>query len=300
MKNTNITFLKWLFFFSLNANALFSFGYNKTNHEHITRLAIKLLNQECQYTFINEKEAEAIIAGNISEDHFGFKWLNRLWNQHFYNPRKPEDKWERIHSIDVRFERIAKRCFERIGTSSYYYSIGEVIHHIQDVTNPAHVVPVYHGGYKKDQFDEQDILQYNLKVDDLDTNKKYNAPYLLSILKPIALTTLDGINEQFQVKVKVNGQVLSRLIDWSYFWKEDSNTWFGYYGLLGAPSDSKGERTDNYMSSEIVRKDSTYIMDKKTYTDYSSQQIKLAIVETAKFIYYAKCKDKKNPRRDQK
>jgi hypothetical protein len=273
--------------------------YSKQNHAIITQFAIKFLNKKYGSNFITEIEAKQIIKGNLSEDHFGKKWLIRLWNQHFYNPLKSKSNWKRSKSIDVRFERIAKRLFRKKNSKKFNYLIGEIIHHIQDVTNPAHVVPVYHGGSIKDQFDEQDISKYGFLIDEIsiDTSYLYNQPYLLSVLKPTAIKTLKSIEQRFDIKVKRNNTVSKKSIDWNYFWEEDNNQWFGRYGKLGSPNNKK-TKFDNYLKENIQIGKTTYIIDKDIYREYSIKQIKIAIVQTAQFIYYMKTyKNKGNTNR---
>ena len=258
-------------------NSFTAFGYNKKNHALITERAIFLLNERCE-NFITAEEANLIIEGNVSEDRNLFKMLIRLWNQHFYNPLKPREFWLRDKSIDVRFERIAKRWFDRPGSDKDFSSIGEIVHHIQDCTNPAHVVPVYHGGCLKDEFDEQDISAYLPRSIQIETNITYREPYLSSILGQPAIQTLESIRKPIDIKLENNGVISSRTIDWSYFWMDNPNGWFGEYGFLG----------NNYLYEKIPRGDTLYMIDKSTYDDYSSKQIELAVIQTANFIYFAK------------
>jgi hypothetical protein len=263
-------------------------AYSECNHAFITQCAIDLLNKKFGSEYISPKEAKEIINGNCSEDHFGLKWSVRLWNQHFYNPLKPKKYYKRVHSIDVRFERIAKRCFKRKSSSKYYFSIGEISHHIQDVTNPAHVVRIYHGGKLKDNFDEQYVSPFFPNKIEIDTTLSYKAPFHRSILAPTAIKTLGSINAQFEVKIKTTNDSISKTINWSYFWEDNPTDWFGKYGILGGPGNSKKTKTDNYLSEKIQHGDAIYYIDKKDYDNYSSQQIELAVVQTAQFIYYAK------------
>lgn len=281
--------------FSTNANLTENeLTYSKRNHAIITQYAINFLNKKYGANFITKTEAKQIIKGNLSEDHFGKKWLIRLWNQHFYNPLKSKSNWKRSKSIDVRFERIAKRLFRKRNSKKINYLIGEIIHHIQDVTNPAHVVPVYHGGNIKDRFDEQEISQFDFFKDNIsiDTSYVYNQPYLQSILKPIAIKTLKSIDQRFVVQVKRNNIARKKSIDWNYFWEGDNNQWFGHYGKLGIPSNKK-TKFDNYLKDSIQIGKTTFIIDKKTYAEYSTKQIKIAIIQTAQFIYYMKNLQKK-------
>lgn len=262
----------------LMATSILSFGYNKKNHAIITRCAIEFLNKYVHPDFITEAEANKIIKGNVSEDRNLFKHAIRLWNQHFYNPLKPIEFWKRSKSIDVRFERIAKRWFNRIGSDKYFNSIGEIIHHIQDCTNPAHVVPVFHGGILKDNFDEQDITPYLPGSITIDTNSNYVNPFLIAILKPVALQTLAALHDPFKVHVEQNDSAYSQTIDWAYYWQSNPNGWFGKYGLLG----------NNYLKENIVLQDVKYTIVNNYYAQYSSKQIEMAVLRTAEFIYFAK------------
>lgn len=259
-------------------NSLVVFGYNKKNHAIITRCAIQLLNNYFQKEFITNDEAYSIIKGNVSEDNSILKHLIRLWNQHFYNPFKPEELWRRSKSIDVRFKRIAKRWIKRIGSGRYFYSVGEIIHHIQDCTNPAHVIPIYHGGSLKDRFDEQDCDNFLPDSINIDTTVNYYTPYITSILNPVVGETLTSINDQFEILLNDKNNLSSKKIDWSYFWQDNPNAWFGKYGLLG----------NTYTDKKITIGEITYLINERIYKDYSSRQIALAVVQTANFIYFAK------------
>ncbi|GAA4379675.1 hypothetical protein GCM10023186_17310 [Hymenobacter koreensis] len=273
-----------LFFITENVLA-----YNEPNHCLITQRAIDLLNHRFGLDYITEAETNAILKGNSSEDAFGHKWLIRLWNQHFFNPLKPRQLWERNKSIDVRFERIADRCVARATASDFFFRVGEVVHHIQDATNPAHVVPVYHGGPLKDKFDEQLITNYLPETVALDTVTTYPAPFTLSILKPVAVRTLDNVKQPFVIQVAHHNAVSAKTIDWSYFWQENATAWFGAYGLLGAPtSDKPRKKIDNYWNTEIRHGDTSYSIDKRDYERFSSQQLEVAVRHTANFIRYAK------------
>lgn len=267
---------------------LSGFAYNTTNHEAITRQAIYLLNASYCCDFITPEEAKMIIKGNVSEDDNFLKGLSRPINQHFYNPRKANKYWKRIQSITVRFERIAKRCFKRIDSKKYFKYVGEIIHHIQDMTNPSHVVPVYHGPGLKDKFDEQYLSCYFPKRVEIDTLRSYGPIYLTSTLKPVAEKTLEAIKQSFEIYVMQDGVCIPRKIDWSCFWNENPTDWFGQYGYIGKPDKCAGEKIDNYFVSTIIKGDTTYFVDKLIYEDFSRKQVELAVLETARFLFYAK------------
>jgi len=267
---------------------LSGFAYNTSNHEAITQQAIYLLNYSYCLDFITPQEAKMIIKGNVSEDANALKGLTRAINQHFYNPLKANKYWKRIYSITVRFERIATRCFKRIDSKKYFKYVGEIIHHIQDATNPSHVVPVYHGPGLKDKFDEHYLACYFPKRVVIDTMMSYKSTYLTSTLKPVAIKTLEAIRDSFEIYVMRSGVCVQQKIDWSSFWKENPTCWFGQYGRLGQPDKCAGENIDNYFLSTIQKGDTTFFIDKCIYDDFSRKQVELAVIETARFLYYAK------------
>ena len=269
---------------------LSGFAYNTSNHEAITQHAIYLLNRQCKDVYITLEEAKMIIKGNVSEDAFGFKWAIRWCNQHFYNPLKERKHRKRIYSINERFERIAKRCFRRVGSKKYFKYVGEIVHHIQDMTNPSHVVPVYHGPGLKDKFDEHYLTCYFPDTIEINLSLPYDTPYLSSILKPVAEKTLDALKQRFDIYEMRNGNCVRQTIDWSKYWNENPEGWFGQYGEIGKPDKSAGQKIDNYVVEEIHKGDTTYYVDRRIYDDFSTQQVELAVIETARFLYYAKKK----------
>ena len=270
-----------LLFSSLNMLA-----YTPENHSLITQAAIDYLNDKYAYDFISKEEAEKIIKGNVSEDRLWYKWFVRLFNHHFYNPFKPLKLRTSFRSIQVRFDRISKRAFRKIQSKKYFYRVGELLHHVQDLSNPAHSVPVYHFKNPTDQFDGQDLIKTFKFESEIDTNTRYTSPYHASILKPVAQQTLQNIQDKFEIKVQIAGAQSTKIIDWTYFWKENPNRWFGCYGYLGAPY--KGEKSDNYLQDTIQKGDTLYHIDSTIYRAFSKKQYDLAVKKTAEFIYYAK------------
>jgi len=167
---------KVLVFIFLLTAVLSGFAYNTTNHEVITQQAIYLLNNTYCPDFISEDEAKMIIKGNVSEDANVFKGIIRVFNQHFYNPLKDEKHRKRFSSINKRFERIAKRWFMRKSSRKYFKYVGEIVHHIQDATNPSHVVPVNHVLNVKDKFDEHYLVCYFPDTFIIDKQNTYGPP----------------------------------------------------------------------------------------------------------------------------
>ncbi|PCJ67438.1 MAG: hypothetical protein COA58_03720 [Bacteroidetes bacterium] len=259
--------------------------YSPDNHAIITQMAVDYLNEHVRTDYIAEDEAKNMIEGNKSEDESKLKLPFRLFNFHFYHP----SKWKRIMgltvgSIDRRFNRITKRCLRKTSSSKYFFHIGEILHHLQDYTNPAHVVPVFH---LKDAFDKQLIASTSscdtFKIAyDAKPKKKYDKFFL----DPIANQTLQSMKDSFDVvkSRKGNTEVIS--VDWTSFWQPSKVFWFGRYGKINR---KRGLfKSDHYGENNIVIGKTTYTIDPQLYKEYSEQQICLAVMETARFIYFAK------------
>lgn len=270
------------------------FPYNSDNHRIITERAVKYLNEKFP-GFVTEDEARQLLKGNISEERFGLKWLNRPFRQHFYNPEKDENLRRKWKSINKHFNSISTKLQDKKSSRRFFYSLGEVIHYIQDMTNPAHVVPVYHGGCcMKDKFDEQNLSNVPPPMTSISVNRDFYKPFDKSILGPVASETLNRLKIEFDVRRtrKVNDHEVSDVIvaDWSYFWKADDDGWFGEYGSLGHPNGKPGGFSDNFSETRIERGTVVYEIEESVYVDFTEDQISLAVLKTAEFIYFAKTK----------
>ncbi len=264
-------------------------AYDRKNHTVITQQAINLLNETYGHNYICPHEAKMIINGNLSEDDpRNPKMLIRPFNQHFYNPRKADWQWSRTKSIDVRFHRLSNRLFGRIDREKYYYSVGEIVHHFQDVTNPSHVVPVYHGPGRKDIFDEQCI--HCLLPKKLTVKRAAVLVHAVpeTILEELANTTLDNLVQPFTIKSTRHGKTTSKTITWEDYWRDNKCGWFGAYGKPDHKCMHRIAGTNNFGKTHIHDGCTHYDVPYKNYEDFTRQQVKLAVNYTALMIFFAK------------
>jgi hypothetical protein len=155
-----------------------SLAYSIDNHDALSNLAVKRFNhcakelasQGVELTSLGSPETRAIIEGSKAEDEQAP--LKRASSWHFYDPaRRLGDKsilvfrdfvdepalHERFNELEI-FTR-SKLQISGIGDAYIYRSVGRMLHYLQDVTVPAHVVPVFHPSPKKlgDAFDSYEI-----------------------------------------------------------------------------------------------------------------------------------------------
>ena len=135
-----------------------AFGYEPEKvHRHLTEIAITVFNKcidggygrgSIKKEFRVDDSARGLIRdANRDEDESNFP--SRLFNWHFYNPARNEYR-KGLLIFDESLERTFSRIEGRIesgtlrGEEAHRY-IGRVLHYLEDMTVPAHVVPVYHG-----------------------------------------------------------------------------------------------------------------------------------------------------------
>jgi hypothetical protein len=123
-------------------------------HAPISRQAISVY-QTCTGRAIPEELSKVFIEKVVAEDDMG---LERFGNWHFYNNDNNIGRYYFLFygANDKTFQKLLKKL-ESLLTSNQpnpveiYKVAGRIAHHIQDMSTPPHVVPVYH--HKDDAFE---------------------------------------------------------------------------------------------------------------------------------------------------
>lgn len=185
-------------------------------HEKITQRAIDL---EAKRFPILARYAKVIVKANGWEDkNLLVKWLKY---NHFYKPTtkirtlyrktsdvRVKDLWRAV--VAAVQQRKIKRAFDRIG---------HLVHHIQDMASPPHVIPVNHGLF--DRFEKY-------RIDDIVARARGKRLPDLSGPKAHHECALDTYRAVQNGGIRAGG----RRIPWASFWKERGSR-FGSYGSVG-------------------------------------------------------------------
>lgn len=124
-------------------------AFDAERHPELTRQAVELYRQ-CEGVPLSDELANALAEGTENEDASILTLGQRMANWHFYNrDGKLRDSWFANRSLDVIFAKrnveletlLAAKTRDR---EQIYERAGRVLHYIQDMSVPAHVVPVYH------------------------------------------------------------------------------------------------------------------------------------------------------------
>lgn len=185
---------------SLHASA-----FSREEHIAITRLAVKNLNECMQRkasrlrTFLSDATAETMASANSFEDLA--VWKKWTVASHFYNPIKSFD-WgqnEPAHRGDA--DDALKRALDKYLDESRnggepLKRIGQMLHYIQDVSSPLHVMGVNHA--LSDGFENNPNVNAMAEAEDTPTScvRVKDAREPLTILQMNATQTLK-ISDQF-------------------------------------------------------------------------------------------------------
>ncbi len=258
-----------------------SFSYSVDNHEMITEVAIGHFNR-CldeghlgSLSQISEKERRTLVDGNLHEDLLGP--IRRLKQWHFWDPKRRNDNGKYINkTLHKRFDAVEKSIFKPLDFfSSKYSELGHLLHYLQDVTVPSHVVPIFHPApplFKSDGFDKYAIDTYNLE-----NETSFNCSSLISalpsnfneLLDSYAKYTLKSIKEVIPAKG-------NKKYTWRLFWKEaKKNKRFGKYGKVG-------NRFGKEM--EVKKIDTPFFMTREIYNNFAKNLHEKALQATIQAI----------------
>ncbi len=240
------------------------------DHQKITRKAVELFmaHDQGDFSALLQRYIDDIIDGSKDADT---KPLHiRSTNWHFY---RANDLLQPIrikilglmpltiyptsdHILKLRIEQLQKEC--RKGASDDLFNLaGRILHHTQDMSTPAHVVPVYHGldvlDFVEDAINVHDsfedhsetISEQTLVSMDIDATRfneiVANPCDLFSNYDTAARRTLELLYEDSTstFSATVNGE--EKQLPWSLFWQQwtpdlhddASLHGFGQYGILG-------------------------------------------------------------------
>ncbi|PNG44692.1 hypothetical protein A1354_16255 [Pseudomonas asplenii] len=124
--------------------------------------------QRCPGVKLPVQLGEALAKGTDAEDSSPLTILQRATHWHFYNRNeKLEPLWLVQRNLDAIFNKRIKKLNELLvkpdaDPVAVYEQAGRVLHYIQDMSVPGHVVPAYHAklpGNHSDPFDEFESIE---------------------------------------------------------------------------------------------------------------------------------------------
>ena len=234
------------------------------DHARITSKAVRLFHQYGRNTISDAmiKSIDRICAGSKKEDAFT---LERLRNWHFYN------KWLLLpltvpcsscilhftpEHLIIKRDHQLNRAINKRKRKQLFTLTGRILHHIQDMSTPSHVVPVYHDPIYRDSYetylcdcylndsDHLNSIATEINSETMTRLQEITVNNVLEIYQARAEKTnayLEPANSHFSAMVNNQPEQLS----WSMFWQPNqkknrapadhhfSLSDFGKFGPLG-------------------------------------------------------------------
>jgi len=263
-------------------------AYSKDNHEFITRQAVDLL-EACKIRDIKEDYVESMVRYNIGQDELTRKLL--IW--HFPAAAKGEEYRSPLatfslvssFALDTNFEiwttYLAKELNRSHATWTTYPALGALLHYVQDVSVPAHAIPIFHpSSYFPPQTDGFDnwsrFSGFSELSEACDNIKGFKS--VEKLLKDARSNTLTNIQKPKAFKYLIDG--VSTDGSWIMLWPVKFpdrwiNDGFSRYGCSG----------DSFGDAEIDCNDQIIQVPLSSYVSIASTQVKDAIYNSAKLIY---------------
>jgi hypothetical protein len=255
-KNTVNSFkIIFLVFFSTS-----SFAFSLKEHTEITKKAIEEFNRCVPNAFSAEHE-NMIVNNNLWEDINLFnKWSKY---SHFYRPQE---------TLDLYWRNDALVRVNDLNEDFSIYKVGGILHFMQDMASPLHVIPVNHG--PTDGFETyavSDVKWINvgpqLNCQQL-TNPNFDSSQFPRLIDLVGLQTLRSTkNFKFQ-------ELLSEDFWQEGFFDESNNRrYFGEYGVVG----------NQFGFSVVIKNDREIHVPVSVYDQFKGQQLRQAI-EISKLV----------------
>jgi hypothetical protein len=240
-------------------------AFSVPDHEAMTRAAVDAALAAGGPPQLAAHRA-AVVEGSRAEDlNLPVKWTGY---HHFFHPGTSldssfrKDSGARVRALWVEAEEAASngdlaRAFDRVG---------HLVHHIQDMAVPMHVVPVMHG--LSDRFEQHAAKQALVPLG-------REIPPLSGQEAQLALA-----RETLEVVRTGSLPVEGGAIPWSAFWAEPTTHArgaFGGYGAVGNAFDSK----------EVRWKGRTWKVDPSAYDDFVDARVESAVAYSRAFLLWA-------------
>jgi len=231
-------------------------------HKQITRKAVEVFTEHQQSDFgklLKHYDGD-VVEGSVEADLFPI--LDRMKNWHFYRENDHLQPMDSVlgtvyptsdHILAKRIAQLKECIVKANGTTSAYKKdnaledlfefTGRALHHIQDMSTPSHVTPIYHGpDFPFDQVENALIVKDH--YEDFSAKKEILMPLvdavtvskdefdiiaagvggstLLDIYEEAAQSSLSIIFEDYSsnfIEGKINGQITE--IPLSLFWQKN-------------------------------------------------------------------------------
>lgn len=248
-------------------------------HEALSRDAAALY-RTCSGQAMSKELAAAFAKGAVDEDEIG---LTRARNWHFYNNGGKIGKYRILflhcngsngHIFNERLKTLNKMIVSKTSPRDIYALAGRAAHHIQDMSSPPHVMPIYHT--TGDRFDSYKPAPIS-------------APDAASLCIDIKGTAC-GPPELLELAAQNTLKAVAEPVVFSCGKIVENETWMKFWG---GPDDKErpgfklyGEYGNNFGTIPSCKNNICHLYDKNTFDRFYSGCYTRAVVDTIRLLMY--------------
>ncbi len=280
-----------------------------TDHMDITNCAVDL------YWMFSPTELADKFKSNVNEIGEGAKLaqngtLKRTRTLHFFN-RNNRIKPKEIrlfgtfplytiyptaeHILGSYVQELKEELSGKISKNAYLL-MGKILHLVQDMSSPAHVVPIYHSLKRSDSFESRLSSRMSMYLNNFNiSQERFNRVCesicsdncIESIYRNAALQTLERIHSSnSEFRVEINGE--SRSAGWDLFWRHDGQSdtsffcrrkvdieGFGRYGPLGR----------HFGKEKVEVSNNNYTVGREIYDELCSYIVRKSIEDSLRVLF---------------
>ena len=260
----------------LSAKAM---GYEPQAHQQFTFLAAKHFNRCVEGTpvpAITPLQVRYMAKANVARVEAG--WYRRMWRWNYYDRAGHSEKsflWVVGTRMHAHFNDLERDLRNADTDSERFSTLGRVVSYLEDMTSPAHVVPVYFGRWWRLSFNDR-FNTFPVDTEALEAAMSGDCSWLEAA--PLAIQDLltDAASDTLlAVQRSIDGMPAS----WQSFWRlADNPDEFGEYGRAG---NNFGRKTEFRCGEQRC----VLLDDDPLYRSFALARHRRAVAVTAAAIY---------------
>jgi hypothetical protein len=191
-----------------------------------------------------------------------------------------------------RADQLAKECL-RGPRRRFFRLLGRVLHHVQDMSTPPHVVPVYHDPFSRDSYESYSMSNTKERLETVEMSSadfsdlEAQLTGSFELYDEAARATLDYIYERPSscASVLVNGKV--KEVRYDEFWKRCSQHQLGPTVKGGAGFGCYGSLGRHFGQTRFEHTGCKYEVDAAVFKELHADLVQKAVRDSLKVLMFA-------------